>query len=91
MRRVIITDHALKRWRERVGSKKTKNQLAHIVYGSILSRSRLGIKQIDDSLKFQLPIPTYEVYASIILQGQPARWKVLTFYEKRKSKGAELF
>lgn len=81
MRRVIITDHALNRWRERVGTKKSKNQLAHMVWGSILSRSRLGIKQIDDSLKFQLPIPTHEVYAAVRLEGQPAKWKVLTFYE----------
>lgn len=79
MRRVIITDHAFKRWHERANIHKSKNQLAHIFYNCLITQAHLGFNLDNKKIKLKVKMPQYEMEAVSILQGTPAKWKVKTF------------
>ena len=87
-RKVRISDHAHKRFHERVkGKRKNKRQLADLVYNCMFSQSRRGIKEIhntDDSIIFKIEIASHDCIAVIKQDSSDplARWVVKTFLKE---------
>lgn len=62
--KVMISDHFMKRWKQRIGTKITKNKASNIISKVLFSKSRLGIDNIDnksDEFRFLLRIPSHNV------------------------------
>jgi len=88
MRRVTVTDHAIHRYRQRVGKNISKKRLGSIVSRVLFSKSRLGIDNIENDenkIWFRLRIPSHRIIAVIeqSVDDPLARWIVKTVYSEQ--------